>query len=46
MTPDDNVWEETPCFGLEIRKESVIGGPSAIRTRDHRIKSPVLYRLS
>ena len=22
------------------------GGPSATRTRDHRIKSPVLYRLS
>ena len=33
----------TAIFVKQVRKN---GGPSATRTRDHRIKSPVLYQLS
>jgi hypothetical protein len=29
-----------------LKSLAMIGGPSAIRTRDQRIKSPLLYRLS
>ena len=39
-------WNHPPCVLLALVKISATGGTCGSRTRDPRIKSPLLYQLS